>query len=430
VIGGRTPQAPSLPLSYLAAAAAAFVAAALAVPWLAAALAGHYYHPRVLALAHTVTLGWITMTIMGASYQLVPVLLERPVGSVRAARWQLAAFVVGVIGVVGHFALGEWKGFVWGAALVTVAALAHTANVGRGVLGAKPSFTRTMLLMSLGGLVATALFGTLLGVDRAWRVLPDGLFPRLHAHVHLALLGWVLPVVMGVAARVYPMFMLAPEPAGTGARVQVAGLGAGVPLVVLGLLMEAPAAVVAGAALVTAAIAAHLRWIYVVVRDGKRPALDWSLRFVLAGAIALVPAAALGIAQAVGLLAGPRVALAYGVLALGGWASLTIVGMLLKIVPFLVWYRVYGPRVGKEPVPTLAQLSCARAEAVAFTLLVAGVGTLALAVCAGDVIAIRVAGAVLAAGGVAFGATLARALRHLRGASRRPAASAAVLRTA
>jgi hypothetical protein len=248
--------------------------------------------------------------------------------------------------------------------------------------------------------------------------------------VHLALLGWVLPVVMGVAARVYPMFMLAPEPAGTGARVQVAGLGAGVPLVVLGLLMEAPAAVVAGAALVTAAIAAHLWWIYVVVRDGKRPALDWSLRFVLAGAIALVPAAALGIAQAVGLLAGPRVALAYGVLALGGWASLTIVGMLLKIVPFLVWYRVYGPRVGKEPVPTLAQLSCARAEAVAFTLLVAGVGTLALAVCAGDVIAIRVAGAVLAAGGVAFGATLARALRHLRGASRRPAASAAVLRTA
>ena len=36
----------------------------------------------------------------------------------------------------------------------------------------------------------------------------------------------------------------------------------------------------------------------------------------------------------------------YGVLALGPWASLTIVGMLLKIVAFLVWYRVYGPRAG------------------------------------------------------------------------------------
>ena len=42
------------------------------------ALAGHYYHPRLLALTHAVTLGWITLAIMGASYQLVPVVFERP----------------------------------------------------------------------------------------------------------------------------------------------------------------------------------------------------------------------------------------------------------------------------------------------------------------------------------------------------------------
>src|SRR5215510_16152886 len=94
---------PMLPLSYLATAAAAFVLAALAVPWLAPALAGHYYQPRVLALTHTVTLGWITLTIMGASYQLVPVVLGRPIWSERMARWQLAVLAVAVAGMVAHF---------------------------------------------------------------------------------------------------------------------------------------------------------------------------------------------------------------------------------------------------------------------------------------------------------------------------------------
>src|SRR5262249_23677829 len=59
-----------IPLGYLTCAAAAFLAAAAGIVWLAPDLAGHYYHPRVLALTHTVTLGWITIAIMGASYQL------------------------------------------------------------------------------------------------------------------------------------------------------------------------------------------------------------------------------------------------------------------------------------------------------------------------------------------------------------------------
>jgi hypothetical protein len=78
-----------LPLAYLGAAAAAFVAAMAALPWLAPELGGHYYHPRVLALTHAITLGWITMSILGASYQLIPIVLQRPLWSERLARWQL-----------------------------------------------------------------------------------------------------------------------------------------------------------------------------------------------------------------------------------------------------------------------------------------------------------------------------------------------------
>src|ERR1035437_9274287 len=36
----------------------------------------HYFNPKTLALTHTLALGWGTMIILGASHQLVPVLVE------------------------------------------------------------------------------------------------------------------------------------------------------------------------------------------------------------------------------------------------------------------------------------------------------------------------------------------------------------------
>ncbi len=184
---------PGLTLAYLAAAALAFVAAAAGVPWLAPELAGPYDHPRVLALAHTITLGWITPAIMGASYQLVPVVLQRALWSPRLARWQLAVMLVGVAGLVAHFFLGEWSGLVWGAALVTLGIVAHVVNVAMILRGVRPwGFTPAMFTLALGGIAATAGAGLALGVDRVVPFVPLAFFPRLPAHVHLALLGWVV----------------------------------------------------------------------------------------------------------------------------------------------------------------------------------------------------------------------------------------------
>jgi hypothetical protein len=415
VLNPGASHAPSvtLPLRYLAAATAAFVVAALGVPWLAPELAGHYYHPRLLALTHTVTLGWITVAIIGASYQLIPIVLERPLWSERLARWQFVALLAGIVGMVGHFFIGEWSGLLWGAGLVVAASVAHLVNVALSVRGLRRwTFTARLVLLAHAGFALTLLWGLGLATDKVVHVLPPATFPLLHAHVHLALLGWVLPMVLGVAARVYPMFLLASEPSGWPGRVQLVGLTAGVPLVVLGILLS-PALLAAGALAVLAALGGHGAWVVQMVRSRRRPALDWGLRLVLAGALFLVPAAGLGLAFALDLAAGPRLGLAYAVLALGGWASLTIAGMLLKIVPFLVWYRAYGALVGRAAVPTLAQLSWPAGERVAAALLTVGVAALAVAVGVGAPDAIAVAGAVTAAGALVLAAVLVTVLHHL-----------------
>jgi hypothetical protein len=425
-------RAPSttLPLRYLLAAAGAFVLSALGVVWLAAELAGHYYHPWILALTHTFTLGWIGLTIFGSSYQLVPVVLDRPLWSERLAAWQFVLLVAGITGMVAHFALAEWSGLVWAAGLVGVGVGLHVLNTVMTVRGLRRwTFTAYLVAGAITGLGLTTVFGLALGVHRLWPFLPGQHFPTLHAHFHLALLGWILPMVIGVAARVYPMFLLAREPEGWPGRVQLWGLATGVPAVIAGLLAM-PALLLPGALAVAAAVAAHLAWVGGMVRSRRRPSLDWGLRFALTGAAFLVPTAAMGLAFAAGLLAGPRLGLAYAVLALGGWVSLTIVGMMLKIVPFLVWYRTYARLAGRVPVPTLPQLSWPAAEAAAYALLAPGMLALAAALAAGEVVWIRAAGITIALGALAFAAALGRVLGHLGRAGLRDAAPAAGVRAA
>jgi hypothetical protein len=195
-----------------------------------------------------------------------------------------------------------------------------------------------------------------------------------------------------------------------------------VPAVVLGLL-GVPALTGSGALAVAVAVFGHVLWVAQMARHRKRPRLDWGLRLVLTGTAFLFPATLLGLGFAFGLLSGPQLGTTSAVVALGGWISLTIAGMLLKIVPFLVWYRIYAPQVGKAPVPTLPQLAWPAAEAAAYGLLTAAMILLPIAIATGHVFWIRAAAAVLSLGALAFKGSLGRILWHFaRGRARAAAA--------
>jgi hypothetical protein len=430
--GARAGPAVDVPLRYLATAAGALVAGTLGIAWLAPALVAHYYQPRVLALVHVLTLGWITFSIVGASYQLVPVIAERPLWSERLARWQYWWLLASLLGMIAHFAMGRGTGLAVAAAALAAGLGAHGLNVARSLGPVRPrSFAVRMIALAHVGLALAALAGVALAANRLWHVLPVEHVRALHAHVQLALLGWVVPMILGVASRAYPMFLLAPEPRGWPGPVQLWGLAVGVPAVAVGIVASR-ALLLAGALAVTAALASHLVWVTRWVRERRRPALDWGLTLALGGSAALVPATALGWALALGAISGSGAAVAFAAVALGGWVSLTIAGMMLKIVPFLVWYRAYAPRVGRGPVPTLAQLSSPALEAAAGALLAAGVALVAASALAGSATAMAWGGGLAGGGALTLAASLGRTLLHLAGpaagwpgaAAARPAGSA------
>ena len=220
--------------------------------------------------------------------------------------------------MVGHFWIGRWDGLAWAAGLVGAGGPGARGQRRPERPGGGPLVLHgARLALALGGLVLTVAFGVTLASTHGRSIFPGGQLERR-------------PRSLPPGA---PRLDRADDPGRVGARVSdvppghgagwrrrvdpARGLGLGVPTIVAGLLPGRAALVVPGALAVASALAVHGVWVARLVRHRKRPKLDWGLRFVLTGTACLVPAAALGLALAFGIAAGPRAALAYVVLGLG-----------------------------------------------------------------------------------------------------------------
>jgi len=124
-----------LPLLYFGFAHLCLAAAFAAVALDPRGVAGFYYHPRMVAIVHLVTLGWITSSILGAVYMIGPMALRMPMPARAADRWAFGLFVTGVSGMVIHFWIAEHSGMAWAAGMVILA----VSQVAWRVLGALPA---------------------------------------------------------------------------------------------------------------------------------------------------------------------------------------------------------------------------------------------------------------------------------------------------
>ena len=64
---------------------------------------GHYFQPHILAITHTMALGWGTMIILGASHQLIPVLIEGELYSITLAYISYLFTAIGIALLVWAF---------------------------------------------------------------------------------------------------------------------------------------------------------------------------------------------------------------------------------------------------------------------------------------------------------------------------------------
>lgn len=399
-----------LPAQHFVAALLFLSAGSLGLVWIAPELAaGLYLSPHVAAVTHCFTLGWLTTTIFGALYQLLPVALGTPI---RSERWGHVSFwchAPGVALFVSGIATGSQLLRHLGVALIATGILCIAINVS---LSLRASSERDVIWAAIataqGFLVATLGIGLLLVHNLHTGILGGARVRVLALHLHIAMIGWVLIMIVGISQRLLPMFLLGQVESTRLARYSVALLAMGLLALTAGLL-GAPATQSAtttwlawtGVVAIDAGVFCYLAQVLRIYRARARPRLDAGLRHVAVALMFIVVSAALGpIVLSMGNHH-PGLAIAYVMLALLGGLTMFAIGQFYKIVPFLIWISRFRQQMGRRRVPTIAEMFSARVAHCGLVSLSLAIVTLAAGALLGSAAMVR-AGAWLFVSGVAL----------------------------
>jgi len=399
-VGGAAAASPPfrLPGEHFAAAMVFLAFGAVALVVLAPELsAGMYLSPRAAALTHLFTLGWITTSILGALYQFLPVALGNPIRSIPLAHFTFALYVPGIVAFASGLILGVSGLMVAGAATFGTALLLFIGNLGVTLARApRRDVTWWSLTFAAFFLLITVTLGLALAGNLRWGYLGDGRLTALGTHAHVALGGWVLLIMIGVAHRLLPMFLLSHGAGDKYAKAATALVASGAGVLAFLHHMPAPVSRWLPALLLAAGLCCFLEQARRFYRTRRRPTIDPGMRLA-AIALGFLAVAMVLAGPVVLAMASPRMVTGY-VLAILLGISLFVAAHFYKIVPFLVWYHRFGPLAGKRPVPRVAELYSARVATTAAALLVAGAAALVAAVLLGIPGAARGAALVFTAG--------------------------------
>ena len=356
---------------HFAAATALFLVAQVAMAAGAAYPVLPLSAPATLAVVHLLTVGWITLLMLGALHQFVPVITAQTGVAGISALVSLIAILAGLAGMeagflslAGQLPLSVILALPLGGTLVLAGVIAGVIPLAKMLWQTRPlPFAARFVAVGLAFLFATIAAGLVMGLAFArpdWISWPEAFSRGLQLHLMAGLLGWFMLTAMGVSYRLLTMFTLAPEergPLGTA----VLGLSAG-GLAATWLLSiaaaagapVAPALIAATASATVLGVALYFVDMVRLYRARRRNKLELNTGMARAALVAF----ALGVLLAVWMLVSGNDAL-IGPLAylfVFGWLSGLGLSQLYKIVPFLTWLERYGSVLGKQPVPRVQDL--------------------------------------------------------------------------
>ncbi|WP_018614494.1 hypothetical protein [Segetibacter koreensis] len=318
----------------------------------------HYFHPKTLAITHLMALGWGTMIILGASHQLLPVLIEGKLDSELLAYFSFIFAAIGIpFLILGFYFFNTGSVLQTGAILINAAVISYLVNVISSIYESKKYnvYAWFMATASLW-LFATTFFGLLLvfNFTRSW--LPNNSTEYLSVHAHMGLAGWFLLLVIGVASRLIPMFLISKY---TNTRT-LWSLYALINAALIGFILLKTNGSFTGfyySPFILALIALILfgNYCFKAYKVRIRKQVDEQMKVsLLSVALLFLPLLSLlAVIYFISSSIKTNLVLLYGFCIFFGWITAIIFGMTFKTLPFIVWNKEYTTNalIGKTPAP-------------------------------------------------------------------------------
>lgn len=357
-LGTQKAPSPKVVMPFYITAAIVFLILTVLLIVSSSSFLGHYFQPHILTITHLAALGWGTMLIFGASHQLLPVVMEVHLYSEKLAGWCYFLLLPGVIFLTTSFwffATG-WT-MELGALLILSAVTLYVINVYQTAHRTERwTITTECIVTASWWLLLTAILGTLLVFNLRYAFFPKEHLYYLKIHAHLGMAGWFLLMIMGVASRLIPMFLLSHHEPGRAVKFSYYCVNAGLlGFLIMAFIFNTEKYWPVCALIVLAGVISYAIFVKRTFDKGVRTKkIDFPMKVTLAAIfIMFVPFLLLLVLV---FLPGTSpdditFSLAYGISVLGGFITAIMLGQTFKTLPFIVWMNRYKKLIGKTKIP-------------------------------------------------------------------------------
>jgi hypothetical protein len=346
-------------------AAISFLLATILLFFSTSAFTQHYFQPKILAITHSMALGWGTMIILGASHQLVPVLIEGKLYSINLAYSSFALAAAGIpLLVYGFYFFNMGWPAQWGAILINAAILTYLVNLAFSMVKSKKENVHAVFVFTAAlWLLLTTLFGLALVCNFSDTILPRDSLHYLPLHAHMGMIGWFFLLVTGVGSRLIPMFLISKYSNTKLLWVIYALINGGLLTFIIFFLYFPETSFYIPVAAILFAIVLFGFYCYSSFTQRIRKRVDEQMKISLLSVLMMLLPVILLLIIIGWLVIGTvntKWVLLYGFVIFFGWVTAIIFGMTFKTLPFIVWNKVYHLQAGLGKTPNPKDLFSSR----------------------------------------------------------------------
>ena len=364
--GLATENAPSLGVvvPHFIFAAISFLVLSILVLLSGNSFTGYFFDPHLLAITHVAALGWGTMIIFGALYQLIPVIFETSLYSEAMAKFTFWLFGLGIIFMVYAFWVNEFVTILpYAASIVFIALLLFVINV---FMSIKKAEKKNIKIMFIGAaafwLGLTAFVGALIAINYKFNFLSESHLTYLKMHAHMGVAGWFLLLIIGASATLIPMFLISHRMNENNLKYAFYLINSGLALLSLDwLVLHGSIALPFYGIIIVTGILFYIVYVRESYKKRLRKGLDTGMKHTMIAIISLAVPVILGLIISQQFIEINskllwKMIMLYGFSIFFMFITSIILGQTYKTIPFIMWLDKYTDLIGKAKIPLPKEL--------------------------------------------------------------------------
>lgn len=397
--GLKTNNAPhsSVVVPHFIFGAISFFIVAVMLMFSSSSLLEVYFNTKLVAITHMAILGWATMIVFGALYQLIPVVFETALFSEKLAKFTFWMAAFSVVFLSYSFWVASFVILLpYASVCMFVSLLLFVINVLVSYSKSEiKNWSSKFVIAAIIWLLLTELLGTLIALNFKFNFLSEAHIHYLKIHATIGLIGWFLLLIIGVGSTLIPMFLISHQLNFKKLKASFYLINTGLLSIAINWFLINNLILLAFCwVLVASGVLFFVSFIYDSYKKRMRKKLDVGMQYsMLAIASVLLPiiissVIILGFNVEFELLS--RIIVFYGFTILFGFITTLILGQTYKTLPFIIWLDKYKKLVGKTKTPLPRELYSEKIASIQFYLYLGFIITMPIGILSNSLVLVKI----------------------------------------